>query len=307
MTSAEGTSKQRDFRRARLFTLISLLYSWPIFIVVDAWLVPSFRGQGNAAAIWLTALFGHMLAMAGPGVAAILVWRRYREPLPEWRWSRPGYYSGAALGMLALWTLPALVGLAFGDTLQVLDPIEGYAWVVIGTSLTAGWLAGLGEEVGWTAFLLPHLAPHLGKSRALVVAGAIRGVWHWPLFVGPLVAEVIAGEKTVSQLVVLSVALGLQLLISNALFGVLFGWVWYKTESLPLVGWLHQWFDAARDVTALLIVGYTHSLWFTRLWGIPFYLAAGLLLTHVAREEGANMWTLAPPKRPTIEKQRLGT
>ena len=58
-----------------------------------------------------------------------------------------------------------------------------------------------------------------------------------------------------------------QLVVSNVLFGAVFGWIWYRTESVPLVGWLHFWFDLVRDVAAMLIVGYASGLWMTAING----------------------------------------
>ncbi|MFQ5473312.1 MAG: CPBP family intramembrane glutamic endopeptidase, partial [Dehalococcoidia bacterium] len=298
MTQTQQRTRNRDMQGVRVFALLAYLYSWPIFIVVDAWLVPRFFEREEFGAGVLTAVFGHMMAMAGPALAAIVLWRRFhKEPMPRWEWGRFRHYALAATAMLALWTVPGLVGLVTVGTFHFRSPIEPFAWVVIGTSFSVGWLAGLGEELGWTAYLLPRLAPHIGKSRALVVAGAIRGLWHWPVLVGPLVWEVISGEKSLGLVLGLSSVFAFQLIVSNALFGSLFGWVWYKTESLPLMGWLHQWFDATRDVTSLLIVGFGTSLWFKTLWAIPFYLVAGVVLMQVARGEGANLWTLAPPLR----------
>jgi len=184
-----------------------------------------------------------------------------------------------------LWTLPALIGLIISDSFRLHWPIEPVVWVIIGASFSLGWLGGLGEGVGWTSYLLPRLAPHCGKRWALVIAGAIRGLWHWPVLSGPVIAQGISGEQTFSLSVVFSAISSLfLLLVTNALFGSLFGWVWYRTKSLPLMGWLHQWFDATRDVTALLVIGYSSSLWFTILWGVPFYLSACLALRQAGRE-----------------------
>ncbi len=286
-------------RGVKLFCLIAFSYSWIIFIIVDIFILPGLFRAGDTAKVWLIALFGHMLAMAGPALASAILWKFYhKEHFPRWKWSRPKYYLLAAGSMLAIWTLPSLLGLIFGNTLSLRSPVETFAWVVIGASFSIGWLAGLGEETGWTAYLLPRLAPRMGKSRALIAAGMIRGLWHIPVLIGPRVAQTMAGEITTARLAALSVIFVFQLVVSNALFGALFGSVWYKTESLPLLGWMHQWFDAARDVTALMVIGYAGSAWFTIYWGIPFYLAAGLFLTQTARDEGANMWTLAPPRNP---------
>jgi hypothetical protein len=121
----------------------------------------------------------------------------------------------------------------------------------------------------------------------------MRGLWHWPVFLSPSIALVISGDLSFGRFAMRATAIALQLLISNALFGALFGWVWYKTESLPLLGWLHQWYNTARDVTSLLILGYAGSVW-SGLWALPFNLVAVLLLIQVAREEGATRWNLAP-------------
>jgi membrane protease YdiL (CAAX protease family) len=284
--------KRQDLQGVCLFTLIAFVFSWSIFFVVDAWWMPVVTRQGTVAATRLLPLFGHMLAMAGPAIAALTVWRWFHhEPLPAWEWSHPIYYVLVVLAMLAIWTLPALAGLAFTEAFRLLRPIDASAWVVIGTSLTLGWLAGLGEEVGWTAYLLPRLAPHLGKTRALVVAGAMRGLWHWPVFMGPSVALLVSGDITCGRFAMRAMAIACQLLISNVFFGALFGWVWYKTVSMPLLGWLHQWYNTTRDVTSLLIAGYAGSVWFG-LWALPFNLVAVFLLSRVAREEGTTLWQL---------------
>ena len=289
--------KAREIRGVLLFTLLSILWSWPILFIVNVWLVPDFLAQGNIAAASFTQLFGHMLAMAGPALAALVMWRWYhKEAPPPWKWSRPRYYLFSVLAMLALWTLPALIGLAFGDALTLRTPFGPFRWTLIAAMLTAGWLVGIGEETGWSAYLLTRLPLYTGRSRAIVIGGVIRGFWHWPVLISPVIVDVIHGESSALQLIVLSLVFLFQLVISNVFFQALFGRVWFKSESLPLVGWLHQWFDTARDGTQQIVAGYGSSLWVTTLWAFPFYLVAIIALIQVAREEGANLWTLAPPE-----------
>lgn len=280
-----------------LFMGIALLYSWPFFFIIDAWWVPkafSLRQYGEG---WLVALFGHLPAMLGPGIAALILWKkRHWESLPEWKWSHFRYYVWIAVSMIALWGLPGIIGLLTIEKYQILNPIEPWAWAVVIGSLTLGWIAGMGEELGWTAYLLPRLAPRIGKSRALVVSGALRGIWHYPVLAGALIVKLVDGETTFLMFGLKSLVLLFQLIVSNAVFGSVFGWLWYQTRSIPLLGWFHQWFDAARDISALLIIGYAGSLWVTVLWAIPFYLVAAIILTRVAQQEGANLWTLAPPE-----------
>jgi membrane protease YdiL (CAAX protease family) len=274
--------KRRDLRGVGIFTLVAFLYSWPIMFVVDAWLVPMFSRQNDIAATELTLMFGHMLAMLGPALAAILLWRLYhKEPLPPWKWSQPQYYVLVVLATVAYWGIPALLGLAFGDAFRLRRPIESFAWVIIGANFTLAWVAGLGEEVGWIAYLLPRLEPHVGKLWSLAVSGVIRGLWHWPVVASPFVVQVISGEMTIGLFVVRSLVIAFQLAWSNIFFGAIFGAVWYRTKSVPLLGWLHQWCDAARDVTAVLVVGYASGLWATMLSGVSYALIAYLLLKPV--------------------------
>ncbi len=50
-------------------------------------------------------------------------------------------------------------------------------------SMTALYLP-FGEEFGWRAYLLPKLMP-LGGRKAVLLVGAIWGIWHWPfIFMG---------------------------------------------------------------------------------------------------------------------------
>jgi membrane protease YdiL (CAAX protease family) len=276
--------KSQERRDVSLFVLVSFLYSWPIFFCVDGWLEPMLVEQDKIAAARIVLLFGHLLGMLGPALAALFMWRVRRQETPAWSWSRPRYYGIAALAMLALWTLPGLIGLALGDTLE--SPIETHMWIGIAAMLALGWIAGMGEEVGWCAYLLPRLSPHIGKTRAAIVSGVIRGLWHWPVLVGPIIAQVVAGERTIFELIGAGVVIALQLVITNVFFGSLLAWVWYRTESIPLVGWLHYWHNLARDVTITLLVSYGSSLWATQLNGLVLYPLCFILLDQVRIKEG---------------------
>ena len=158
----------------------------------------------------------------------------------------------------------------------------------------------VGEEIGWTAYLLSRLAPHTGKARALLIAGAIRGLWHLPVLISPMIVRFVDGDVSLFRLLARTLFIIIQLTISNALFGSLFGWVWYRTESLPLMGWLHQVHNAARDITILLVIGYAGSGW-ALIWSIPFYVIAVQLLYQVALKEGAKPPTFALPEKEDID------
>ena len=63
-----------------------------------------------------------------------------------------------------------------------------YIWVVtFYFMLSAIWLSvgGLGEEIGWRAYLYPKLEELMGEGKALLVGGVIWAVWHFPmLYIG---------------------------------------------------------------------------------------------------------------------------
>jgi uncharacterized protein len=68
-----------------------------------------------------------------------------------------------------------------------------------------------GEELGWRGYLLPRLLP-LGQWRALVLCGALWGLWHAPLILLGL---------NYPRHPVLGVAL---MAITGMIFGTLLGW-----------------------------------------------------------------------------------
>lgn len=113
---------------------------------------------------------------------------------------------------LAAWFLPALASIVGGMIFYLLfpgkfdlslpyvrnllaqNPQAGAVnpWSVVVSQLTfaillAPWINAIlafGEEFGWRAYLLQKLLP-LGPRKAVLLMGAIWGVWHWPvIFMG---------------------------------------------------------------------------------------------------------------------------
>lgn len=301
-------TKHSGYRNIASFVTIAFLYSWPIFFVVDAWIVPMLVQQAKEELATLVMICGHMLAMLGPALAAIIMWRTsHKGDAPVWKWGRWKHYGIVFIAMAVLWVLPGFVGLGlWPDAFSFRNPIPQYVWLSLAAWLFFGWFAGMGEELGWCTYLLPQMTPSMGKTRALVVSGLIRGLWHWPVLVGPILAQVLTGEKTITQLLILAMAFAVQLGITNILMGAVFSWLWYKTESQPLTGWLHQCYDAMRDVTPMFIVGYGASIWPTV--GLFLFMAVGVqLMMYVARSEGGSFYTLLfSSKNQEMHEKEIG-
>ena len=288
--------KQKTLTRdIGLFALISVAYTWPILFAVDAWLVPTLKPV-NITAAALIMLGGHMLAMLGPAIAAFCMWRFvHKVKPPAWNWSRLSYYGLASLTALLFWALPGGVGLLLGDSFE--NPILPYMWIGIVMMLLLGWFSGLGEEIGWCGYLMTQPVEHIGRTRSIIISGVIRGVWHWPILFSPHLIKMLAGEESILQLTLAGIVILIPLVCSNILMGAFFGWIWFRTQSLPLLGWTHQWYDLARDATITLLVGYVNSPWVKYLALPAFYMVCFTLFERILREEGLtwrSVFGLAP-------------
>ncbi len=173
-----------------VFLVIAFLISWPLFLLTS----PGY---------WT-------IAMWGPGLAAILVTillvrKGFKAGLKELGLGRFGKFRFYLLG----WFLPPLVialtlllsvllGLgkldpnftSLNQTLQAAGRTTVSPQQLILLQIIQGLLFGpllnvlftLGEEIGWRGFLLPRLLP-LGQWRAILISGAIWGLWHAPAIV----------------------------------------------------------------------------------------------------------------------------
>jgi uncharacterized protein len=154
------------------------------------------------------------LAAAVEGRAGLLaLWRRAADWRAGWRWYALAYKGPTAVAIAAL-LLFHLFGGRF-PPLSELDP-------PLASTLLLVPLAGVGQETGWRAFLLPRLQGRLGGLGASAVIGLAWGVWRIPFHL----AE---GGGTGAEAV--------WLLIAAVPLAVLFTWVWNRSghRLLPVI------------------------------------------------------------------------
>ena len=283
-----------------LFYLFTIIFSWTIFLIIDGWLIPKYS---NTNIEKLITLYGHLIAMLGPMLASIFMLKYFhKKRLLNWKWNSKKYYLYSFYIVLLIWLIPALVWLVFDETLILKSAFQSYDIIFIISYLSFGWIAGVGEEYGWSSYILTNLSEKIGRSKAIIVSGTLRGLWHLPLFIIPVLLKVISGDKGIMELFLLTIVFAIQLIISNIFFSALFGFVWYKTESIPLLGWMHFLFDVLRDFTIFFIIGFSSSIWFQFGWGIPFYFLAYLAFTRIAKEDGYSNYLEIFYKKVTLTK-----
>ena len=131
------------------------------------------------------------------GWHGLYLWPRLRRGWPYWLvcWFAPGLltFAGAAV-FFALFpryydpSLDAVRRLLQAAAEQAGQPMpEISPWLVVVTQTVQAMLIApilnalptLGEEFGWRAYLQPRLMA-LGGRKAVLLTGAIWGVWHWP-------------------------------------------------------------------------------------------------------------------------------
>jgi membrane protease YdiL (CAAX protease family) len=275
-----------------VFCIVSFGFSWPVFFIVDCWWLPTLAAAGDSQQVKLVALFGHLFAMFGPFIGALTAFRLiHKTPFPRLRIGQQRYYVWAALAMFLVFTIPATLGLVFGKSIFLVKALDTFAITLLATTMILGWLAAMGEEAGWCLYLLSSLQTKWGKTRAIIFSGIVRGIWHWPVLTGIFMYQAVNGDIALGELALRSLGIAIQLMVSNVFFGALFGWLWYKTESLPLLGWMHICYDVARDTSFVLVIGFQASAFFP-LWAIPFNIVAFVLLMGIARREGVTFKNL---------------
>ncbi|NQX26373.1 CPBP family intramembrane metalloprotease [Microbacteriaceae bacterium VKM Ac-2854] len=224
-----------------IFTVLALAGAW--LVILPLWL----NGEGLASP-WFQLFAAGM--MYTPALAAFVVVLFVKRPssIPRTLGLGPirpagrtiGMTVAALVGLPVLCALAMLLGAALGfirldfSTPAIASMLEAagqpsdaatvhvVAIVQIATIPITALIASVtafGEEVGWRGWLLPNLLP-LGTWPALLISGAIWGVWHAPII---LLGYNFGRTDIVGVL---------EMTAFCVLLGVLFGWLRLRTASV---------------------------------------------------------------------------
>ncbi len=227
------------------------------------------KGSPDPQTYQLSMLILFALAMWAPGLGAIVATRMVEgQPvIKSLRLNR----LGPKRFYLVAWLLPALITLAtlgitvvFGTghldlsfaalrellaanapTGTVLPDPQLIVFGQLAAALTIApvinMIFALGEELGWRGYLLPKLVP-LGQWRAILLSGAIWGLWHAP--------TTILHGYNFPQHPYLGVLVGV---VGFILLGTILSWLYLKARSPWIAALCHGAFNAIAGLPLMVL------------------------------------------------------
>jgi uncharacterized protein len=267
------------------FLLITFGIAWVLFTVPLAF-------KNDPARYPIAIVVSFALAMWAPGTAAIVTTLFVeKQPFMTLRLNTVGpkrFY-------LVAWFLPPLLTLAtLGTTLLIRTGTfdsnltvmrEALAKVPAGTGLPSAeilvavqlafaillaplinLLFALGEEIGWRGFLLPKLLP-LGQWTAILLSGAIWGLWHAPTIL-------LHGYNFP-----LHPYLGvLVMTVGCTLLGAIFSWLYLKTRSPWVAALAHGSLNASPGLAVFFLKPGFDTAWGGTLLGLAGWIPMALFI-----------------------------
>jgi membrane protease YdiL (CAAX protease family) len=153
-----------------------------------------------------------------------------------------GYWIFAILFLVPTILLGSLLNPIFnGDPISFsnMEPAFGIVPMFISFFI----IAGLGQEIGWTGFLLPRLQAHFSALNASVIRAVIGGIWHLPLFIYSMLQPQALADFQYSGWIAQKgflVAIMTATLMFLLPWSIFFCWMFNNTKgSLLLVSVLH--------------------------------------------------------------------
>ena len=204
-----------------------------LFLMFGIYAIPNFLIISSGAYTTVTGL----LAMWSPGIAAILTQLLFRKSLRDfgWGWGKTKYQLWSiALPFLYVSVVYLFVwGTGLGGFTQV------PAMTLVRTLTLGGimaCIAALGEEIGWSGFLVPELSKITSFTKTALFRGIFWSIWHYPIIISGLYAPDVAKE----------VPLWYQLIFFTIILtSISFAFTWFRLKSGSL--WTGMFLHASHN------------------------------------------------------------
>jgi uncharacterized protein len=234
-----------------LYLLLVFGLSWPFQIAYAIW------GNTSPVLSYLLSSLAMVMVTAATFIAGRFI---FRDGFARagWHWGKPKHYLLALALAAFIFIVPT--GLEYGLGMRGLPGniplVASLAGFVGYLSITL--LPGFGEEFGWRAYLLPHLAQRYSPRKALLVHAFIWWAWHIPSIVAIAIHQADPGAGAGGSILFLL----LVTLIPSMGNAVIYAYVWTATQSLAVSSFYHAAYDEVRDASERMVgAGPLLSIW----------------------------------------------
>ncbi|MGI5901707.1 MAG: CPBP family intramembrane glutamic endopeptidase [Desulfitobacteriia bacterium] len=139
----------------------------------------------------------------------------------------------------------------------------------------------LGEELGWRGYLLPKLQEFFSDRKALVITGAIWGIWHLP--------AIVMGHNYGTNYIGYPVLGILAMIIFCIVLGIIEGYATIKLKSAVPAAMIHSTVNAGAGFPIVLAKGGYNTLLGPAITGLigglPFLIVAVILFIKIGKRE----------------------
>jgi len=184
-------SGEKQFLKRELvvFLFLSMIFSWPVVLLIMQQLPSDFK-PGDVEAFKNAEGSIAMLYGLGPMLSAIIVTAFYRgksgvkelfSKVFTWKVHLQWYLYALILPVLPQWIGLLLWAKLSGTELMLPTPTQYLSsWLQITLMATAYYIT---EEVGWRGFMLPRMLFLHAWIKSALVVGIIWSIWHYPLWI----------------------------------------------------------------------------------------------------------------------------
>lgn len=154
---------------------VTFLFSW------GAWILAAFVFSSDIAR-GVAAIVGSFGPAVAGGIMVVALGGTLRAWISEMvRWRIPRRWFGIALGLpLVFAVVEAITYVLFVGSVDLTTlPIRSVLWA--SSFLSALLVFGGNEELGWRGFMQPRLQRSYSAFSAALVVGVVWTVWHFPL------------------------------------------------------------------------------------------------------------------------------